>query len=314
MKIDKLNVYSGNPPSGVDNEYPTNDLALRSPFFWLINGVRNTGKSHLLSKYLEQAKRDKTYNRIYLISPTFLSNYAYFGQYLLPEDAHEPTKEAISEILAKIEEEKVLWDTYVEEMELYKLYKKTMNDDKNVDADLIIKLSNLGYLSTSKVPEKPKWIYPVAEPPKSLLIFDDVMNTPALCVAGGFNRLAIMSRHISPLQKTFTYPNGKTRSACGVSCVILTQSYRAGSNMGCGRLVREQLSHFTTFQNKQAAQRQAIKDELASSVDEDLYQQAYDYATSEKYGNLTVDFKPKMKSLTFRKNLNEAIVFDELKD
>lgn len=41
--------------------------------------------------------------------------------------------------------------------------------------------------------------------------------------------------------------------------------------------------------------------------------QAYEYATREKHGNLTVDFRPKCPTLTFRKNLNEAILFDELK-
>ena len=43
-----------------------------------------------------------------------------------------------------------------------------------------------------------------------------------------------------------------------------------------------------------------------------LFDEAYEYATRDKYGNLTVDFRPKCNTLTFRKNLNEIIKFDKL--
>ena len=56
----------------------------------------------------------------------------------------------------------------------------------------------------------------------------------------------------------------------------------------------------------------AIKQELANVVDEHLFDQAYAYATKDKFGNLTIDFKPKCSTQVFRKNLNEIIVFDEL--
>ena len=84
--------------------------------------------------------------------------------------------------------------------------------------------------------------------------------------------------------------------------------------MQCGisRVLRENLSLLTLFKNKQQSQMDAIKDELANVVDEHLFDQAYSYSTTEKFGNLTVDFKPKCSTQVFRKNLNEVIVFDEL--
>ena len=57
---------------------------------------------------------------------------------------------------------------------------------------------------------------------------------------------------------------------------------------------------------------EVIKEELGSVVDESLFDTAYAYATAEKYGSLTIDFNPKTPCKTFRKNLNEAIVFEEL--
>ena len=47
----------------------------------------------------------------------------------------------------------------------------------------------------------------------------------------------------------------------------------------------------------------AIKEEIGSVVDMDRFDEAYQYATADRYGNLTVDFKPKQKELTFRKKI-----------
>ena len=79
---------------------------------------------------------------------------------------------------------------------------------------------------------------------------------------------------------------------------------------GIGRSLRENLSLFTMFKNKQPKQYEAIKEEIGSVVDMDRFDKAYHYATAEKYGSLTTDFKPKCDTLTFRKNLNEAIIFE----
>ena len=81
---------------------------------------------------------------------------------------------------------------------------------------------------------------------------------------------------------------------------------------GISRVLRENLSLLTLFKNKQKKQLDAIREELANVVDVELFDRAYETATAEKYGNLTVDFNPKETKYTFRKNLNELLVFDEL--
>ena len=159
----------------------------------------------------------------------------------------------------------------------------------------------LGYLD-----QKPKkWKYEFEEPPKSLLIMDDILSSKAISQSSGLTRIATLNRHISPLEK-----NHGSRSACGLAVIILTQSYRMQN--GINRCLRENLSVLTLFKNKQEAQMKAIREELANIVDENLFMKAYEYATKEKFGNLTVDFRPKCKTLTFRKNLNESIQFEEL--
>ena len=85
-------------------------------------------------------------------------------------------------------------------------------------------------------------------------------------------------------------------------------------NNGISRVLRENVSLLTLFKNKQQKQMDAIKEELANVVDIETFNKAYEYATNEKYGNLTIDFNPKDNKYRFRKNLNELIIFEELKD
>ena len=83
-------------------------------------------------------------------------------------------------------------------------------------------------------------------------------------------------------------------------------------NNGISRVLRENLSILTLFKNKQQKQIDAIKEELANVVDLDKFDRAYEYATRQKYGNLTIDFKPKCETMTFRRNLNELIIFPDM--
>ena len=153
--------------------------------------------------------------------------------------------------------------------------------------------------------EKPKWKYGREEPPKSLLILDDCLGSPAILQSSGLTKIATLNRHIAPLKE-----NHSNRSACGLAVIILSQSYKM--QQGISRVLRENLSLLTLFKNKQEQQVKAIKDELANVVDEELFNKAYEYATREKYGSLTVDFNPKCATKTFRKNLNQIILFDDL--
>ena len=302
MKSKQLPVFKVNPENGVNNEYPTSKYAFRQPCLWYISAVRNSGKSFLASKFLAQAKKDSTFDKIYIITPSFKSNEAYFGKYINEEDVYEPTKESISQVISEVERDRDEWENYLKEVEAYKEFKELLKSKKglkNMDDDLIMMYDELGFLEG-----KPEWKYKTIEPPKSLLIMDDVLGSPAILQSSGLTKIATLNRHIAPLQE-----NHKGRSACGLAVIILSQSYRMQN--GISRSLRENLSLFTLFKNKQPKQLEAIKEELGSVVDIDKFEKSYEYATKEKYSNLTIDFKPKCDTLTFRKNLNEAIIFDD---
>ena len=300
MRLKKLNVYNQDPENGVSNEYQTAPDAFRQPCLWYISAVRNSGKSYLCSKFLAQAKRDKTFDKVYMITPSFASNRSYFGKYVNEdEDVYDPTKDSISKVIERVESDRDDWQEYIDKLQRYNEFKREIKNrpiDNYADDELLYHYEN-GHM------EKPTYKY--KEPVKSLLILDDCLGSPAILQSSGLSRIASLNRHVGALKEEY-----KGRSVCGLAVIVLSQSYRMQN--GPSRILRENLSLFTLFKNKQEKQMEVIKEELGSVVDESLFDTAYAYATAEKYGSLTIDFNPKTPCKTFRKNLNEAIVFEEL--
>ena len=202
-------------------------------------------------------------------------------------------------MIKRVEAYRDAWEEYVEKLKRYKEFKKELKHRSlaNYADDELLYHYESGHM------EKPTYEY--KEPVKSVLILDDCLGSPAILQSSGLGRIASLNRHIAPLKEEY---NG--RSACGLAVIVLSQSYRMQN--GPARLLRENLSLFTLFKNKQEKQMEVIKEELGSVIDVELFMKAYDHATKEKYGSLTLDFNPKCPSKTFRKNLNECIVFDEL--
>jgi hypothetical protein len=295
MKTLKLPVYNQDPEKGVSNEYPTSKDAFRQPCLWYISAVRNSGKSYLCSKFLAQAKKDKTFDKVYMITPSFASNRAYFGKYVDEEDVYEPTKQSIDEVIKRVEKDRDEWEDYQNKLKIHKEFLKVLRENPHISDEQLIFFED--YM------DKPTYQYDA--PVKSLLILDDVINSPAISQSSGLGKLATLNRHVAPLKEDY---NG--RSACGLAVVILSQSYRC--QQGIGRLLRENLSLFTMFKNKQEKQITAIEEEIGSVIELEKFRKAYQKATDEKYGNLTIDFNPKCPEKTFRKNLNECIIFPDL--
>jgi len=251
---------------------------------------------------LAQTHKDKTFDRIYIITPSFNSNKSYFGKYIKEDDVFEPTKDSISKVIASVEADRDDWELYLKKVKDYKKFKLEINDKKiHISDDDVITYMEHGFFDK----KKPEWKYKTIEPPKSLLIMDDVLGSPAILQSSGLTRIATLNRHMAPLEE-----NHSNRSACGLAVIILCQSYKMQS--GISRVLRENVSLLTLFKNKQPKQIEAIKEELANVVDIDCFDEAYETSTAEKHGSLTIDFAPKTPCKTFRKNLNEFIIFDKL--
>ena len=306
MKITskKIDLYGKDtePHNSVSNSYPTSHYAFRQVCIHMIVGQRGQGKSRLTSKLINQAQKEKIFDDLYLISPSAMSNKEYFGKFIPDENIYKPTKDSVEQVINRVEEERDQFEEYLRKEKLYKEFIQILKSKREFSDEEIMRFDELGFLDDEF--DRPKWKHKQIRPPQSGVILDDVLGSELL-KSNKLEQLFSTNRHIAPLKEPHS-----NRSACGLAIYILVQSYRCGGG-GVPRLIRENLTELTLFKNRQKKQIDVIKDELASVIDEDKFETALEYATSTPYGNLTISFgNLACPTLTFRKNLNELIIFD----
>tara|TARA_R110002073_G_scaffold183419_1_gene341615 strand:- start:17 stop:982 length:966 start_codon:yes stop_codon:yes gene_type:complete len=311
--IKKLDIYDkkDEPRGEVSNRYETSPNAISQPCLMYVSAVRNSGKSFAVSKMVRGLQRERVFDSIKIITPTFNSNKAYFGDLINdPElDVLEPTKGSIQKVIDMVEADRDLFEKHLEDLKEYNEFTRLLKSGGDMSDEQVLKYIDLGFLNQRF--EKPVFKYEkfakTLRAPQTLLILDDILSSPAILQSSGLTKLATLNRHVAPLKETF-----KNRSACGIAVIILSQTYSMAN--GISRCLRENVTHLMLFKNRQEKQLAKIRDELCSAVDQDKFDKAYEYATKEKYGNLLISFAPKCVTQTFRKNLNELIIFNEDKE
>ncbi len=307
MKKVQANIYGADtdPKKGVNNQYKTKPNAISQPCLLMAVGVRNSGKSYAVSKIVNEAQKDKTFDEIFICTPTMLSNMAYFGKHIPEENVFQPTGDCIQKVLTRGEELRDEWEQFCQELIDYKDYIKILKGNTDFTDDQLFKYDSLGFLDG--LPERPKWKYPIERPPQTLCILDDVLGSAAILQASGRQKCATLNRHLFPINPDYT---GNGRTACGMSVIICTQTYKC--QQGIGRVLRENLTHLMLIgKNKQPKQLDTLTEELGGGIAPAKFMRCYEQATKEKYGNLLIDFFPECPTKQFRMNLNTYLVFNE---
>ena len=85
-------------------------------------GKRGSGKSYAVVNFIKYLQDAGAMDRIFIISPTINSNKALLDMLEIdPEDMYEePTKEALDDILEKIEAEAVEYEEYHEAIKMWR--------------------------------------------------------------------------------------------------------------------------------------------------------------------------------------------------
>jgi hypothetical protein len=108
------------PKQGVSNEYPTSHFMIRQPCLMYVSSVRNTGKSYCVSTLVRQAQKEKIFDKIYMITPTFDSNRSYFGDMVSEEDAFEPDRLSVEHVIKSVELDRDDWEEFLENKKRHK--------------------------------------------------------------------------------------------------------------------------------------------------------------------------------------------------
>ena len=298
MKTTGIRGYDIKPPkkSAFSIDTPVDMIRLHT--LLLAVGKRGGGKSVAVSNLVENMVAQGVMDRVLLISPTYYSNKEICAPLNIKEDDifEDPNKAAIQHVLDIVDAEREEYDTYVEDLKLYNAYTRDISSTKPVSqmsASMLINALERGWLENTTVPEKPEKKYPKSKgPPKLALIVDDAMATKLFQPSSGFVNLCIKHRHV-----------GK---GLGISIFILAQSYAAVG--GVPRPIRGNATHLMLLKNKDTNQIAKICSEIGTDIDCGEFLKMFKYATAEPFGFLMIDFSPKSKQQTFRKNFNEYIV------
>ena len=117
MKVKKINEYSKSPKESISNQYPTKKYSFQEPGIKLIIGTRGTGKSYTAAKIMLEAKKDKLFDVIYFITPTFDSNKAHWSQFdISEENVFYPSRDSIAAVIKRIEQDRDDFEDYLVEM------------------------------------------------------------------------------------------------------------------------------------------------------------------------------------------------------
>ena len=306
MKIEKVKKYCGSdkePKKSVKNSYKTRADDLVHPLLMLNVGVRNTGKSYLCATMINQFQTDKIYDRIYVICPTWISNKCYYEQHVNEEDVFEPVKGAILSVEEQVKLDCQEWEEFLTALIEYERVKKEgLNFE---DGERLFYLYELGVIDFEGNIQRPTWKYPIERPPQSLVILDDVLGSKA--IGAELTRLSTLSRHVAPI--SIEHKLNQERSACGLSVIINSQTYRMQN--GLGRCLRENVTVLNTFENKSPKMLKVMVEELCSCVSEEDFYKAYEKAIQKKYDCLAVDFFPKEEKYRFRRCMRELIILED---
>jgi len=307
MKKVRANIYGSDtdPKKGVNNDYDCKPDAIQMPCLMMAVGVRNSGKSYAVSKIVAQAMKDSVFDKIYIVTPTMLSNMSYFGKWIESDDVFEPTSDSIQKVLAKGEEMRDRWEEFCRELKDYNDYISVMKSNNEFTDEQIFKYDEYGWLDG--LPTRPKWIFKKERPPQSLMILDDVLGSKSISLSSGLQKCSTLNRHLFPINPEYV---GNGRSACGLSVIICTQKYSCqGFSL---TTLRENITHLLLVgPQKQPKQLEKLKEELGGGVDLEQFDKAYAEASKKKYGNLLLDFFAPCKTKTYRQDLNTYLVFPE---
>jgi len=291
-------IPKGNTGSKIDT--PDDFPALHGVF--VCTGRRGSGKSYAAVSLIKHYMDAKCIDRVFCISPTIHSNKALLDLIKIePEDFYdEPTKDALDDVLAKVEAEAHDYEDFHRKLSLYKRYEKYMRTGRGLSAMDETDLIDLFDGDTINPPEH-KYN---GKRPGLVLLIDDAQGSPLMMPRSRLMQFIIKHRH----HGTFKEIQG----ALGISVVFCMQSLKAAGG-GLPRAIRGNCTGFILFKTKDENELNEAATECAGEVGVETFLQVYEEAMKEDHGFLFVDFnkKPNHPSM-FRSKFSKFIIPEEL--
>lgn len=200
-------------PKGSAFQINTPDDQIKMHTLLIAIGKRGSGKTVAITSLLHNLKKDKALDRLFVITPTWESNKGAFeGLPVDEEDVfHEPTDEAIEEVVKRVMQEKKDLEDYKEKVKLKRRMEaalrqmKSDDDVDSVDPELLLAAFHSGILDQEE-PEH-KW---GGKAPVLALFIDDSVGSKMLG-SRPFLNFCLRHRHVG--------------AGLGVSVIMASQAY-----------------------------------------------------------------------------------------
>lgn len=241
-------------------------------------GHRGSGKTHAMVNLTKAYLDEGSFNRIFIISPTYESNPIFHVLDIHHEDVytnHQQANTAVSEILLKTKDDSDAYDNYEEYMDIFKKWK----NKGELSTHERTMLENNSFKKPPKVPR-----------PSPLLIIDDMSHSDIYSVSRNnpFINLCLRHRHIN---------HGK-----GISIFMAVQTFKSGIPLPLRQNVQQYFIWFT----HDSGQLEAIYKEVANLIDEETFMELYRESTKSPHDFLTIDTNaPPLKQ--FRHNFDTIL-------
>jgi len=246
-------------------------------------GMRGSGKTHAMVNLTKKYLEDKSFNRVFIISPTYHSNPIFHVLGARKEDVYtdpQASQEALNDILKKTAEDAKEFDIFETYLNAYNKYR----DHKALTTEEHTLLQNQNF-------RKPEYL-PV---PRPVLLIDDMSHSDIYVTSkhNPFINLCLRHRHIN----------------CGKGITIMMAAQTILT--GLPKALRQNVTQLFIWPTKDETQLKSIYKEVANLVDKDTYMKMYEAATKSQHSFLTIDNNAPHRSLQFRENFNQFLVYDK---
>lgn len=245
-------------------------------------GSCNSGKTNALINLSSEYQKFGSFNRIFVMSPTYENNLAFQKLDVDPEDVYGGTRVlkdgigCVTEVEQKVKkagEDYKKHEVYVESYRAWIRGKATLAQETLLRNNLF---------------EEPEFV----PRPSILLIMDDLSHTGVFSVSrqNDFINLLLRHRHVHDI---------------GLSIFMAVQNFTTG----IPKILRQNCKQFFLWKTHDTTQLESIYEQVAQGCTKEEFYQAFSEATKEDHSFLTVDLNSSTGSI-FRKNFDELMIFE----
>ena len=271
LKNDKVECVSLERPKVTEGMFPLHTLAA-------FIGARGSGKTNAAIQLTRRYFKDKSFNRLFIISPTYKSNPEMHTMKAKMDDVYmDATRslQALASILSKIKD---MADEYKDDQDYQKVYERYKSRRFTLSDQIIMDMNDH---------RKPKYM----PKPSCLLFIDDMMKTPiyATGIDNPFNNLCTLHRHVHEV---------------GLSIFMLVQNY----TQGVPGFIRQNLQQFFIFKTSDMKMVESMFLEFGNVCTYETFVEIFHDATNEPNHFLTVDPFNKNPDERFRQDFDKFII------